>query len=306
MFELPAAALTAEKSSPRKADVGALKMNGREIKEKRFDKAAMFGYKAEEVDLYLAEVAQAFDSLVKEKAVLEKKITILAERIEEYRKDENSMKEALLGAQRLGNTVVAEAQAKADKLLSEAQAKSEEMLREAEKTATRSVSGVKAQVEKEQQTLRKMQKEVSGFKARLLNLYKSHLDLITALPEAEEEKPQEAAAPAEEKAAPIAEESAAEASKPAQEEKAAAVVEPVSSTAPTGPVDPVERAKQELENTQQIAKKQLGVVSGDLEQTQQISFAGSSQHIPFKSERVDMEKSFEQKFGELKFGKNNK
>ena len=77
MFELPAAALTAEKSSPRKADVGALKMNGREIKEKRFDKAAMFGYKAEEVDLYLAEVAQAFDSLVKEKAVLEKKITIL-------------------------------------------------------------------------------------------------------------------------------------------------------------------------------------------------------------------------------------
>ena len=96
MFELPAAALTAEKSSPRKADVGALKMNGREIKEKRFDKAAMFGYKAEEVDLYLAEVAQAFDSLVKEKAVLEKKITILAERIEEYRKDENSMKEALL------------------------------------------------------------------------------------------------------------------------------------------------------------------------------------------------------------------
>ncbi len=282
-------------------------MNGREIKEKRFDKAAMFGYKAEEVELYLAEVAQAFDNLQKEKAVLEKKIAILAGRIEEYRKDEDSMKEALLGAQRLGNTVVAEAQAKADKMISEAQAKADEMLREAEKTASKSVTGIKVQIEKEQQTLRKMQKEVSSFKARLLNLYKSHLDLITALPEAEEETKSEETVPVEEASAePVTEEAKAAEPKPAQTEKAAASVGPIDTAASSGPVDPVERAKQELENTQQIAKKQLGVVNGDMEQTQQISFAGSSQHIPFKSERVDMEKSFEQKFGELKFGKNNK
>lgn len=98
-------------------------MTGREIKEKKFDKAAMFGYKAEEVDLYLAELAQAVDNMNKEKAVLEKKIEILAGKIEEYRKDEDSMKEALLGAQRLGNTVVAEAQEKAEKMLAEAPGK---------------------------------------------------------------------------------------------------------------------------------------------------------------------------------------
>lgn len=63
----------------------------------------MFGYKTEEVEDYLREVAQYVDSVNKEKAVLEKKIQILADRINEYRKDEESMKEALLGAQRLGN-----------------------------------------------------------------------------------------------------------------------------------------------------------------------------------------------------------
>ena len=71
-------------------------------------------------------------------------------------------------------------------------------------------------------------------------------------------------------------------------------------------LDPVERAKRELETTQQIAKQQLNAVSGELEKTQQISFANDAQRIPFKSERVDLEKSFESKFGDLKFGKNNK
>lgn len=279
-------------------------MNSREIREKRFDKATMFGYKTEEVDLYLTELGQAFDEMVKEKAVLEKKITILAERIEEYRKDENSMKEALLGAQRLGNTVVAEAQEKAAKILSEAQEKADTLVQEAEKTAAKAVSGTKVQVEREQQTLLKMQKEVSNFKARLLSLYKSHLDLITALPEVEAKDEQPKA-----ESEPVTEEPPAPAVKAEPEDKQEPAPVQEAEPAPkkeTPIADPVERAKQELENTQQIAKKQLGVVNGDLEKTQQISFAGSSQRIPFKSERVEMEQSFESKFGELKFGKNNK
>jgi len=301
-------------------------MTGREIKEKRFDKAAMFGYKAEEVELYLAEVAQAVDQLNKEKAILEKKLEILAAKIEEYRKDEDSMKEALLGAQRLGNTVVAEANEKAGHILNEAEGKATAMLREAEERATamlqeadqnaaKAVSGVKVQVEKEQQTLLRMQKEVSNFKARLLSLYKSHLDLITALPELEEEEStpepeQEIAETPEAEAEPEAieqPEPQAEEEPEVAEPEAAEPEEEEEEAPEEEELDPVERAKRELENTQQIAKKQMNVVNNvELEKTQQISFSNSSQRIPFKSERVDMEKSFESKFGELKFGKNNK
>ena len=166
--------------------MGVIVMNSREILDKKFDKTP-FGYKTEEVEDYLREVAQYVDSVNKEKAVLEKKIQILADRINEYRKDEESMKEALLGAQRLGNTVVSEAKEKAEKLLADAQEKADKMLSDAEKEASRAVTGIKLQTEKEQQTLLKMQREVSNFKTRLLSIYKSHLDLITALPEEEKE-----------------------------------------------------------------------------------------------------------------------
>ena len=53
--------------------MGVVVMNSREILDKKFDKAAMFGYKTEEVEDYLREVAQYVDSVNKEKAVLEKK-----------------------------------------------------------------------------------------------------------------------------------------------------------------------------------------------------------------------------------------
>ncbi len=287
-------------------------MTGSEISAKKFDKAAMFGYKVEEVEQYLTQIGQTVDNLNKEKAVLLKKLEILASKIEEYRRDEESMKEALLGAQRLGNTVIAEAETKAQKVLSEAEAKATLLLRDAEEKASvtlrdaeanalKAVSGTKIQIEKEQQTLVKMQKEVANFKAKLLALYKSHLDLITALPGQDETFQEE---PAEEKV--VTEEPAVEPeAEPIAEEPA---VEPKTEPATESEeeLDPIERAKRELENTQQIAKRQMDVVNGDLEKTQQIAFTNSPQRIAFKSERVDMEKSFESKFGDLKFGKNNK
>ncbi len=291
-------------------------MTGSEISAKKFDKAAMFGYKVEEVEQYLAQIGQTVDNLNKEKAVLLKKLEILASKIEEYRRDEESMKEALLGAQRLGNTVIAEAEAKAQKVLSEAEAKAALLLRDAEEKASvtlrdaeanalKAVSGTKIQIEKEQQTLVKMQKEVANFKAKLLALYKSHLDLITALPGQDEAFQEE---PAEEKVVieePAVEPEAEPVPEPIAEEPA---VEPEAepATETEEELDPIERAKRELENTQQIAKRQMNVVNGDLEKTQQITFTNSPQRIAFKSERVDMEKSFESKFGDLKFGKNNK
>lgn len=274
-------------------------MNSREILDKKFDKAAMFGYKTEEVEDYLREVAQYVDSVNKEKAVLEKKIQILADRINEYRKDEESMKEALLGAQRLGNTVVSEAKEKAEKLLADAQEKADKMLSDAEKEASRAVTGIKLQTEKEQQTLLKMQREVSNFKTRLLSIYKSHLDLITALPEEEKEPVKEEVQTKEQPEQKAVEQ------KPVQPEpvKSEESKNPVQSEEPA---DPVEQAKRELENTQQIAKQQLNVINEDNAKTQQIPFMNNNQRVSFKSERVDMESSFESKFGELKFGKNNK
>lgn len=173
-------------------------------KEAKFEKAA-FGYRPEDVDRYVAETEKKLAAAKAEKTELLSKMKILADKITEYRSDEGNLKEAMLGAQRLKSSIESEAKSKADttvseaqeyanKLISEAQAKSSQMITdaqnraagmiaEAQKTAEQKVNSVASEVERERTTLSQLQKEVSGFKNKLISLYREHLSLITNLPE---------------------------------------------------------------------------------------------------------------------------
>ncbi|MEG0614201.1 MAG: DivIVA domain-containing protein [Oscillospiraceae bacterium] len=150
-------------------------MNTKDIGSKKFEKATLGGYKAEEVDEFLRDLSIEFAQLQKDKETCEKKIEVLADKVREYIKDEDALKDALLGAQRQGHLVIEQSQIEANKIISEANDQ-----------ANKIVGQTKTQLEKEKNNLANMQKEVSDFKANLLTLYKSHLDLITAMPEVEE------------------------------------------------------------------------------------------------------------------------
>ena len=154
--------------------------------EKLFEKAA-FGYRTEEVDRYIEQMNAQIRSLEAEKADLVGKMKILAEKINEYRQDESNLKDALLGAQKMGNAIVSEAKAKADRMVSDAKSRSERMLLDAQRASDEAVGNIRAQVEHEKLTMAKMQKEVSDFKAKLLSLYKVHLNALNSLPDMEEE-----------------------------------------------------------------------------------------------------------------------
>lgn len=155
-----------------------------DIANKKFDKTMGFGYKAEPVEEYLEELANYVAQLLEEKKDLEKKMEVLADKLEEYRQDEESMRNALLGAQKLGDGVIRESKTKA-----------EIILRDATNQAEKMVEGARMQIEQEQLGLAKMQREVGAFKNRLLALYRQHLELINALPEDENAKRREAAPP---------------------------------------------------------------------------------------------------------------
>ena len=58
-------------------------MNAKEISAKRFDKSA-FGYKADEVDSFLNEIAAEVNELTSQNTELQKKLEILATKLEEY------------------------------------------------------------------------------------------------------------------------------------------------------------------------------------------------------------------------------
>ena len=109
-------------------------MEAKDIKEKKFSKG-LNGYKMEEVDDFLEEMSAEFSRLKKLSEEQEKKMEVLADKIREYRNDEDAIKEALLGAQKQSSSVLAAAKEKTDKMVSDAKEKSEKMIKDAEDRA---------------------------------------------------------------------------------------------------------------------------------------------------------------------------
>lgn len=151
----------------------------KDINNKRFEQARP-GYKPEEVDDFLREIAHQITQYQKDKEETEKKMAVLIESIREYKKDEDALKDALIGAQKQGRAVIAEAQEQADKIIAEANVKADEI-----------IGSTRVQLEKEKRCLIKMQQEVSDFKANLLNMYKQHLEQITSIPDYDEDDEEE-------------------------------------------------------------------------------------------------------------------
>lgn len=217
-------------------------MNPQDITNRQFEKAAR-GYKIEEVDEYLRDIAIAYAKAVKEKEENELKIVKLVEKINEYRSDEDAIRDALLVAQKQGNRIIADAKAEAESIVAEAQTKRDSLLAdiqndcdtlkrtEIEKVANaiRAENDKLAAVEAASKTQRELQtdklnalkKEVTDFKRKLIVMLDEQIKLAVALPELTDEqienimstepepKKEEAPAPVEEKKPePVAEEKA--------------------------------------------------------------------------------------------------
>ncbi len=250
------------------------------IANHHFEASGRNAYKAESVDTFLKEVVESFDQMFRENGEMYKKINLLAQRLEEYRKDEDNIRNALITAQRAAERITREAQEKADKLVAEVQERTDtenakldaaakeilskakyqadSIVEEAQKQAKEIVE--KAVVEskeasvnarsdmiKELAALETMKQEVTKFKQQILGQYAAQLELIKDLPEVviekmtEEEKKEEA--PTEE---PVEDEPVAE--EPATEEPA--VEEPVTEE-PTAEA-PVEEKQEEPAEEEKI------------------------------------------------------
>ena len=173
-----------------------------EINTKRFEQAKA-GYKPEEVDEFLNLLADQVSTMIKEKEDTEKKIEVLVESIRRYKADEEALKDAMIGAQKQARAVMEDAKQKADAIVTEAQQKAEQIISAANVKADEIIGSTAVRAQKEQETLEKMQNAVTEFKSNLLAMYKSHLELITSLPEDDpEEEPEQVQA---EETAPAAE-----------------------------------------------------------------------------------------------------
>ena len=147
-----------------------------EIRRVSFEKSVR-GYKPEDVDDFIESVANDFESLEKDKKDLEEKLYVLAEKVEQYKADEESIKVTLINAQRLGESIISDAKDKAETILREATIKKNNI-----------ISSAYAEIEGSEDAVRKLRKEVSDFKHTVLSLYTEHIESLSKLPDDKSEE----------------------------------------------------------------------------------------------------------------------
>ncbi len=172
-------------------------VTAKEIREVRFSRG-MRGYDTTEVDAFLDQCTAAVETLTAEKEESTRKMQVLAETIMDYRKQEDSIRSAVLNAQRMSDQVVADARREAEQTIADAKAQAEQILAEAKAQADIMRSDTQRSIVEEREELVNVKREVAAFKDRLMSMYREHLRQIGVLPD---EDPDETPAP-EPKTAP--------------------------------------------------------------------------------------------------------
>lgn len=233
------------------------------IKSKSFE-TVRNGYDPEAVRAFLAQIANDYAAAVSANQENEEKIIKLAEKINEYREDEEAIKSALIVSQRESNKIINEAKAQARDMIESAKTEQvrlseqsasecERIIREHKENCARlikenteitqqKIMEIRAQYNDEKTEYENLKMEVNMFKSQLLELYQQQLGLIMQIPDSEvdekyleeveyveeEEEIVDEEAPAEEAEAPAAEEEPAE--QPAPEAEAAAAAAEAAET----------------------------------------------------------------------------
>jgi len=93
-----------------------------QIDQISFGKATFGGYNMDDVDEFLEPLCEDYITLYKENALLKSKMRVLVGKLEEYRKNEAAMKEAVANAKKTCDKMVHEAELKCQKMMNEASA----------------------------------------------------------------------------------------------------------------------------------------------------------------------------------------
>ena len=154
-------------------------LTAKDIREVKFNRS-MGGYKTIEVDEFLDRCADVVEELTKQNDENSRKMQVLAETIVDYRNQEDSIRSALISAQRMSESVIADARKQADDILAAARIEAENMHNQALKDT-----------DAELRELNRVKQEVADFKSKLLSIYREHLTMINILEGDQPEEPAE-------------------------------------------------------------------------------------------------------------------
>ncbi len=201
-------------------------LNPDAIQSKEFEQSVLGGYRRDEVDAFLDEVEADYRKLYTENNELVEKLKVCLAKIEDYKKDEEFLKTAIINAQKLNETTLREievrekevevsSKARAAEIISAAEEQARAILNKAEKESAdairaaqercraeidaeqaksaQEIAAIHAATQAEQMKLDYLHGEVSEFKNTIIELYKAHLTSISKLPDFKVEEKEEPA-----------------------------------------------------------------------------------------------------------------
>lgn len=143
-----------------------------EVSNRAFSKAAFGGYNMAMVDEFLDELTDDYTALYKENAALKAKMKILVDKVEEYRATEDSMRAALLAAQKMASTMVEEAEAKKAHLIANAEAE-----------ARNKIGALQEELLFEQKRLNTAKAATADFISKSRDICEAQIKLLEQLPD---------------------------------------------------------------------------------------------------------------------------
>ena len=158
-----------------------------QVSDHAFSKAVMGGYNMSQVDEFLDEVTEDYNAFYTENAALKAKMKILVDKVEEYRATEDSMRAALLSAQKMASSMV-----------SEAEERKADLLAGAEEEANRKLADLRAAVAAEEARLGALKAQTAEFVAKMHEICAGQVALLDGAPDMEIPAPQPTASVGEE------------------------------------------------------------------------------------------------------------
>ncbi len=137
-----------------------------------FGKSMAFGYKTTDVDIFVDAAIELLKEFEKENIKLTETLEKTQAELKSYKDDENTIRQALIGSQKLGDSLIHKAKVQADEIIADATKKANDIL-----------DGVESKKLQKEYEYNRTKDEVSKFKNNLLVLYKQHLEILQQIPE---------------------------------------------------------------------------------------------------------------------------
>ncbi len=137
-----------------------------ELEKREFAKSVR-GYNSAEVDEHINFIIEKYTELYRENNELEKKLRTTQSKLDAIKKDEESIRAALINAQKASSTIINEANERAEVVLRATKTNCEKIL-----------SDFRSDIKRECDTLLALRSIVVDFKSNLFSTYNKHIEII--------------------------------------------------------------------------------------------------------------------------------